>query len=243
MTNLEQRLAGLAPAYPFPATPDLAEAAGRRLAPPRRRRRLLGRRLAVALVVAAAALGSTLALSSGARGALADLLDVVPGIRLERTEDLPAMAVSDWFAYGERISVERAERLPAFEVLLPASLGPPELAYHYPDAAGSDVVTFVYGGEDEARLVLTQWAVDDLLTHKLLGPGTDFEIVDVDGERAVWISGARHDVFYVGLGGEQERAPGALAGNVLVWQDGRVAYRLEAGVELEKALELASELR
>jgi hypothetical protein len=242
MTDLEQRLAGLAPAYPFPPTPDLAEAAGRRLAPLRGRRRLFARRLAVALVVAAAALGGTLALSSGARGALADLLDVVPGVRLERTEELPSMAVADWFAYGEQISVERAERLPSFEVRLPASLGRPELAYHYPDAAGSDVVTFVYGGAREARLVLTQWTVGDLLTHKLLGPGTDFEIVDVGGERAVWISGSSHDVFYVGLGGEQERAPGALAGNVLVWQAGRVAYRLEAGVELERALQLAAEL-
>lgn len=243
MTDLEQRLAGLAPVYPFPPTPDLAEAAGRRVAGPRARGRLGSRRLAVALVVLAAALGGTLALSSGARGALMDILDVVPGVRLERTADLPEMAVSDWFAYGEPISVERAEQLPPFDVRLPASLGRPDLAYHYPDAADADVVTFVYGGGRQARLVMTQWEAGDILTHKLLGPGTEFEVVRVGGERAVWISGTRHDVFYVGLGGDQERVPGALAGNVLVWQDGRVAYRLEAGVELDRALELASDLR
>jgi hypothetical protein len=243
VTELEQRLAGLARAYPFPPTPDLAEAAGRRLPRARRRHRLLARRLAVALAVAAAALAGTLALSPGARAALADLLDLVPGVRLERTAELPSMAVSDWFAYGERVSVEQAERAPSFEVRLPASLGRPELAYRYPDASGSDVVTFVYGSRREARLVLTQWAVGDLLIHKLLGPGTDVEIVRVGGERAAWISGSDHDVFYVGLSGDEERAPGALAGNVLVWQDGGVAYRLEAGATLERALELAADLR
>jgi hypothetical protein len=242
VTDLEQRLSGLAPVYPFPPTPALAEAAGRRLAARPARSRLRVRRLAVAVLVAAAALGGTLALSAGARGALADLLELVPGVRFERTEELPVMPVWDWFAYGEQVPVERAEELPPFEVRLPASLGRPDRAYHYPDSAGRDVVTFVYGGEREARLVLTQWAVGDLLTHKLLGPGTEFEVVRVGGERAVWISGARHDVFYVGLGGEEDRAPGGLAGNVLVWQDGDVAYRLEAGIGPERALALASEL-
>lgn len=243
MTELEQRLAGLARAYPFPPTPDLAEAAGRRLPGTRRRHRILARRLAVALAVAAAALVGTLALSPGARAALADLLDLVPGVRLERTDELPSMPVSDWFAYGELTSVERAERLPSFEVRLPASLGTPDLAYQYPDASGSDVVTFVYGDRRAARLVLTQWALGDLLIHKLLGPGTEVEVVDVGGEPAAWISGTDHDVFYLGLAGDEERAPGALAGNVLVWQDGGVAYRLEAGVTLERALELAADLR
>jgi hypothetical protein len=242
MNDLERRLAALAPEYPFPATPDLAGAAGARLGISGRRRRP-GRRV-LALAAAVAAFAAVLAVSPGARGALADWLDFLPGVRIERVDELPSMPLSSWTGvYGEEVTLAEAERQAPFEILLPESLGEPDLVYRYRDPSGGLVITAVYGDHRDARLVLTQWATEDVLFHKLLGPATQAQLVDVREARGLWINGNRHVVFYLGGDFQERAAQGALAGNVLVWQEGDVGYRLEAGVGRERALELAAELR
>jgi hypothetical protein len=242
MNDLERRLAALAPEYPFPATPDLAGAAGARLGITGRRRH--PGRLVIALAAVVAAFAAVLAVSPGARGALADWLDFLPGVRVERVDELPTMPLASWTGvYGEEVTLAEAERQAPFEVLLPESLGEPDLVYRYRDPSGGLVITSVYGDERDARLVLTQWTTEDVLFHKLLGPGTQAELVDVREARGLWISGNEHVVFYLGGDFQERAAPGALAGNVLVWQEGDVGYRLEAGVGRERALELAADLR
>lgn len=241
MNDLERRLAALAPEFPFPATPDLAGAAGARLGISGRRRR--PGRLVLALA-AVAAFAAVLAVSPGARGALADWLDFLPGVRIERVDELPSMPLSSWTGvYGEEVTLAEAERQAPFEILLPESLGEPDLVYRYRDPSGGLVITAVYGDHRDARLVLTQWATEDVLFHKLLGPATQAQLVDVREARGLWINGNRHVVFYLGGDFQERAAQGALAGNVLVWQEGDVGYRLEAGVGRERALELAAELR
>jgi hypothetical protein len=242
MNDLERRLAALAPDYPFPATPDLAGAAGARLGIAGRQRRV--GRLVVAFAAVVAAFAAVLAVSAGARGALADWLEFLPGVRVERVDELPTMPLAQWTdIYGEQVTLAVAERQAPFDILVPESLGEPDLVYRYRDPSGGLVITAVYGDERDARLVVTQWTTEDVLFHKLLGPVTQAELVDVREARGLWISGNEHVVFYLGGDFQERAAPGALAGNVLVWQEGDVGYRLEAGVGLERALELAAELR
>jgi hypothetical protein len=242
VNGLERRLAALAPDYPFPSTPDLAGAAGARLGLPGRQRR--AGRLVLALAAVIAAFAAVLAVSPGARGALADWLDFLPGVRVERVDELPSMPLASWTGvYGEEVTLAEAERQAPFDILLPRSLGDPDLVYRYRDPSGGFVATAVYGDTRDARLVLTQWATEDVLFYKLLGPVTQAELVDVRGRRGLWISGNEHVVFYLGQDFQERAAQGALAGNVLVWQEGDVGYRLEAGVGRERALELAAEFR
>jgi hypothetical protein len=241
VSELERRLAGLAADYPFPATPDLAGATAAVLAPPRPRLRPL-RLAAIAAVVAALALGGALAFSASARGALVDLLELVPGVRIERVDELPEMAFARPDAYGRPVSLAEAARLAPFPLLAPASLGEPDLAYHARDPAGADVVTLVWGDRENGRAVLTTWPAEVILTHKLLGPATGAEVVEVGDDRGLWISGLEHVVFYEGLTGDEHVAEAGLAGNVLVWQDGDIVRRLEAGVTRGRALQLAAEL-
>ena len=242
MNDLETRIAGLAPDYPFPPTPDLAGAARARLglAPgPRRPARLV-----LALAALVATLAGVLALSPGARGALADWLDFLPGVRVERVDELPSMPLTSWTGvYGVEVTLAEAEERAPFDILLPESLGEPDFVYHYRDPSGGVVVTAVYGEERDARLVLTQWTTEGVLFHKMISPSTKAEVVDVRGERGLWMSGNDHIVFYLGHDYQERAAEAALAGNVLVWQEGDVAYRLEAGVGRERALDLAGELR
>jgi hypothetical protein len=233
---IEQRLRESADAY-FPATPPLAAAARARLTPGDNV--LLGaRRRSWPLAVAFAALvvtGTALAATS---------LGLVPGVRVQRVAEPPTVPFTQFPGYGLRVSPAEAAGAVPFRLLLPDDLGTPDRVLLDRDRSGAPVVTAVYGGERAARLVLTQWVAGAVLFEKMLGYETRTEYVDVGGAPGLWIEGSRfHDVFYLSAGGAEQRAPGFLAGNVLVWQRGAVSYRLEAGLTQERALELAATLR
>jgi hypothetical protein len=243
VSELERRLHEAARYYEFPPTPPLVDVAARRL--PSRPRRPLRRVVAVALAVALAAAGAV-ALTPGARSALLDVLDVVPGVEVRRTEkELPAAV--PFFSFeetlGRRVSLEEARRTVGFQLRLPEQLSEPDRVYLDRGAEGG-AVTAVYGGAGRrAQLVLTQWHPVRLLFRKLLVRGTDVETVDLDGGQALWISNGDHEVFYVGVDQRRYRAAGYLAGNTLIWQRGAITYRLEGNLVLEHALELARSLR
>jgi hypothetical protein len=228
---IERRLAELAEGW-FPATPPVADRTRLPAAPDARPIRPLV--LALALV----ALGLT-----GAAVA-ATALDLVPGVRVEHVEQPPSVGFTQFPGYGVPVTLAAAQEAVPFALLLPRGLGRPGRILLDRDRAGSPVVTAVYGGERRARLVLTQWVARAVLFDKLLRYDTRVQPVDVDGSPGLWIEGGRfHDVFYLGRSGSEERAPGFLAGNVLVWQRGAVSYRLEAAVGLPRALELAALLQ
>jgi hypothetical protein len=217
----------------FPPTPPVAAGARLQLpAAPDPATRLTKR----ALVVAFAALVLAGAAAAGT------VLDLIPGIRVQRIERPPAVTYRLPPLYGSPMSLgELREALP-FRLLLPRPLGRPNLAYLDHDRSGSPVATVVYGGHEQARLVLTQWAARSVLFDKLLGYDSHTEYVDVQGAPGIWIDGIDHDVFYLGALNKEERVGGYLAGNVLVWQRGSISYRLEADVPRDRALELAGSL-
>jgi len=78
---------------------------------------------------------------------------------------------------------------------------------------------------------------------KVIGPGTTTTAVTVDGRPGVWLSGATHQVGSVDPDGELRLDTVRRAGNVLVWEDGGVTYRIEGALSLEAALEVATGLR
>jgi hypothetical protein len=231
---MRERLHAAAEAW-FPETPPLADAARARLprAPdPVRVRRTPRRALAIALAVLLLA-GAAVAASA---------LDLVPGVRIKHVEQLPEIPYTEPPAYGAPSTLEQARRAVRFEIALPRGLGDPDGLLLDRDRSGSGVVTAIYGGEEEAQLVLTQWIGGPVLFDKLLTFDMSARFVDVDGAQGIWIEDDEHAVFYGGLGNE-DRVGGYLSGNVLVWQRGRVTYRVEAGVPLDRALEMARSLR
>src|SRR6187431_2966374 len=106
MRELEHRLEAAAPYYEFPATPDLAGAARARL--PERRPRSRTRVALVFAIVLALVGGVVLALSPGARSAVADLFDRIPGIHIERQISLPVSRFNDPPYYGRPLELEAA---------------------------------------------------------------------------------------------------------------------------------------
>ena len=231
---IDRRLHEAAEAY-FPPAPALAAGARARLpASPDARLRMPRKALAATfavLILAGAAVAAT-------------ALDLVPGVRVQRVPELPSVPFTLFPGYGRVVTLAEAQRAVSFRILLPPDLGSPGRVLLDRDRAGAPVVTAVYGDDTRARLVLTQWAAGSVLFDKLLRYETTTRYVDVAGAPGLWIEGnGFHDVFYLSGSGREQRAPGYLAGNVLVWQRGTVSYRLEADAGLERVLELADSLR
>ncbi len=218
--------------YPFPPTPDLATEAAARLpaGPPRRR----PRPALVLAVTAAVVLGAAVA-APQTRSGLVDLVDFVPGVRIDRVDELPAVHYRQTPDYGQLTSLDAASGRLGMPLLAPSELGDPDAVFV--DEA-NDAATLMWGDRDRPRLVLTQWRGGEILFHKLLDYRSRTELAQVDGAWGIWIEGPDHDVFY----GDDRRVGGYLAGNVLAWHRDGKGYRIEADVGREQALELARSL-
>jgi hypothetical protein len=231
---IERRLSESSRSW-FPPTPALADGVRDRL--PARPDEAGGRRVprrALAVAVAALALAGT--------AVAASFLDLVPGVRIQRVEQLPEVEYATP-VFGQEETLDDVRETLPFELVLPDGLGEPQTVFLDRDRSGAPVVTAVYGDEHGARLVLTQWEASVILFDKLLGHYARSEYVDVGGAPGIWIEGGDHAVFYLGESASEDRVGGYLAGNVLVWQRGQVSYRLELGTAQDEALELAASLR
>ena len=60
-----------------------------------------------------------------------------------------------------------------------------------------------------------------------MGSGTRVELVDVDGARGAFLSGGPHFLFLIDETGDTVEDSARLAEDVLLWDEGGVAYRLE----------------
>jgi hypothetical protein len=78
--------------------------------------------------------------------------------------------------------------------------------------------------------------------QKLLDAGVSLQRVRVNGTDGFWISGAPHQVAYLDPKGRPVEDLVRLAGNVLVWDEGRITYRIEADVSLQEALAIAASM-
>jgi hypothetical protein len=132
----------------FPETPPVAARTvallPARLDSPRRRR--TPRRVLVAAAVAFVLAGTAVA---------ASVLDLVPGIRIQRVERLPTL---EYVVppLGRETTLAGAQRALPFELAVPAGLGAPDEVLIDRDWYGAPVVTVVYGGGLSPRLVLRQ---------------------------------------------------------------------------------------
>lgn len=241
MTDLERALVALGRDLDVPSSPDVAPAVLARLARPSRR---LPRRkwaLAVALTLLAA-LAATLAVPD-ARSALFRVLHI-GGERIELVDELPEIApepIGLGLDLGEPVTLEMARARAGFD--LRELDDAPDRIYLGPRGT----VWFLYGTPTSARLLVAQTVLlsldETFVSKKLAGPGARVEIVRVDGEPGVFLSGEPHFVILLDEGGSPVEESAWLARNVLVWEDDGIALRLEGDFTRERALELAESLR
>jgi len=251
MTELEQALRQLGPQLAFPETPDVAATVRAQLAErPARRRPALPPRRTLALAFALLALAAGLAMAvPPARTAILDFLGL-RGATVERVETLPP-GVGINLELGQRVGLEEAERLAAFDVLVPEALGEPDSVWHSGFLPGGRI-SLVYAPreglprtrETGVGLLVTEFRGDIApeLIGKLAPQATRVERLTVDGSPAVWLEGGPHEVFFRAPNGEILGDTVRLAGNTLLLERGTLLVRLEGTFSRDRAVELAESL-
>ena len=139
-----------------------------------------------------------------------------------------------------------------FDVALPAdpAVGPPEAAYIDEGRAGQVTLLWPAGpelpatSEPSVALLLSEFegAVNEGFFVKAISGGTVVDRVRVDGNPGYWISGEPHALFWDGPNGPAVDAR-RWVGDVLIWSDGRITYRLESALGRDKAIRIAGSLR
>lgn len=243
MTELERSLVALGRELDVPEAPDLVPAVRARISPRREHApRVARRRLVLAFaVLLVAALGATLAIPD-ARSAFLRIFDI-GGERIEIVDDLPEIPVGHdiGLTLGLRVTLEEAEQRSDFR--LRGLDSEPDHVY----LGDRGTVWFLYGTPESPRLLLAQTpllALDEpALAKKIAGSETRVEFVTVNGARGVFLSGEPHFLFLLDERGDPVDDQVRLAENVLLWDEGGVAYRLEGDFDREGALRLARTLR
>jgi hypothetical protein len=240
VNELERSLQQLGRELDVPDAPDLVRAVRERLEP-RREGRPERRRWVLAVAIAALALlGATLAIPD-ARAALFRILNI-GGERIELVEELPEVEPVDdlELTLGERVSLAEARTRSGFE--LRELDDAPDRVY----LGERGTVWFLYGSPTNVRVLVAQTplvSVDEPAIMKKLARDTQIEEVSVNGARGVFLSGEPHFLFLIDESGVAFDASPRLAEDVLVWDEGGVAYRIEGDLELEEALRLARSLQ
>jgi hypothetical protein len=106
-------------------------------------------------------------------------------------------------------------------------------------------VWFLYGTPANVRLLVAQTpsaAVDEPGLLKKVAQETHVEQVSVAGARGLFLE-SPHFLFLIDERGQVIEATARLTQDVLIWDEGGVAYRLEGDLERDEALELARSLR
>jgi hypothetical protein len=216
MTELERALVALGEDVAFPATPAVWHHIEQRL---QRRRWVRPAVLAVAL--GALALGIAFAVPD-ARSAILRFFHI-GSVSVEQVRTLPP-AETRPFATG--LGPKRAHPT----VQLPAGMA----ATAYYARPGLHAALLRYGGRQVlyAELRGNQMGV----VKKFVGSGTHVEEVPL-GEFGLWLSGAPHVLVW-----DQGMVHTRLAGNVLLWLNKDVTYRLEGPLTKAEMLALARQI-
>jgi hypothetical protein len=239
MVDIERELRDLARALDLPEAPDLTGRVRERLtsAPSRGHRRALI--LVAATLVAAAC--AALAVPQ-ARTSILDWLGL-SGVSIERVPTQPvAPERPDDLGLGAIVGLDEARDRAAFDVVVPD--GEPD-EVRFSDQLPGGQVAFVWLAEDgDLDVLLTEFRanLDREFMQKMAGPDTTIEQFKLNGESAVWLSGAPHGFTYRDLTGQVREETLRLAGPTLLWQRGSVIFRLEGALTRDEAVAFADAL-
>lgn len=235
MSELELALTNLGREVDYPEPPDLTGAVRRRLAEGRRPfawRRPLVVVLAALVVAVAAAM-----VVPQARSQILDWLGI-GSVTVRYVDELPETEkTSDDLRLGTRVSLDEAREQSAFPIRVPTLEG-----LERPEVYRGDLgqVSFLYGSEDEPRLLITQIIGTGVLEKLLQEPETTVELVRVGRAEGAWLEGGEHVLYFPNVGPESQR----LVGNTLLLQrpDG-ATVRIEADISKAEALRIFRSMR
>ena len=252
--DLGARLQELGSALAFPPLPDVAGSVRERLpdraASGRRARRAppgawriawvpAGRRTLVVAMAAVVLLAGVAMAIPGSRHAILRALGL-RGVRVERVSRLPAVPRGQAAALGlgTPIPLAHARDAAGFAALVvsgPRAAG--ARAYLAHDVPGGRISLLI-----GSQLVTEFRGRSIPFVYKLIGPRTRVTRLRIDGDAALYLSGAPHEVLFEGGDGTMRTDRVRLVGNVLLWQHGAVSVRIEGTRSEHQALGVARSL-
>jgi RNA polymerase sigma-70 factor (ECF subfamily) len=201
--------------------------------------RRLQRELAIAGAVVLA-LAVALAVSPGARSAALSVLDRIPGLTIDRVDQVHEFGSDVAGPYqGERVPLDYALMVTDFR---PRGLDQPvHVAYTRNDVQGG-MVTLAYASP---AVSVTEWsAAPSSAAFEVLRDGATVEEVEIGGVPGVWIEGgARATYTFIGADGQRHHEALATDRPLLLWQRDGIAFRLEGAADRDLAVTLAEALR
>jgi hypothetical protein len=245
---VEALLAGVADAAAWPATPDVRFRVMARIQRPTAAKRDRRMRPGGAAVRALALALLLLVLAAGAAVALGYRL---PGLDIVFGE--PTLPAGTGLGLGSPVPLAEARGQDAPRVLLPAILPEPDTAFETGSRAGRIVslawradpgASTLAGSEDLGLVVMAvPGTVEETFLKKVLGPGTTIEPVPVGGDPGWWISGAPHELLFMGPASSAQVLRSVVAGDTLVFARDGTLYRLESALGRDRTLAIAASMR
>jgi len=191
---------------------------------------------------------------------VADFLGI-GGVRITIVPSPPTPSIrplGEGLLVGEPTTLEAARRRVPWTVRIPTApdLGTPQVYFGVGFPGGQVSLVYPAGPElpvtretgvglllTEFRASLQEPLDQQPFIQKLVGSGTTIEAVTVNGHPGFWLSGAPHEIFYIGPNGEPIPDTIRLSGNVLLWQQGDVTFRLESALTKDEAIRIAGSAR
>lgn len=145
-------------------------------------------------------------------------------------------------------TLEEAVRRASFDLLLPPGQMPSRVFYQRIFEDGEQVI-MVFGDPENPEFTLYQahrWVYGKIIAKGLTGQ-TTLDETEVNGERALWFSGAPHVLVTMDrLGRQNFDVARTVDANTLVWETGDldrgVIYRVETRATLQEARDFAQAL-
>ncbi|HVH64701.1 MAG TPA: hypothetical protein VM674_01600 [Candidatus Acidoferrum sp.] len=253
---LEEALRGVG-GYPYPPTPNLSEAVRARiaLAPVLPiRRRVLWRdpvRLALVAAVLLVVVGAAALINPASRDAIAHFFHVRGVVVSRAPSPLPSLSPISPLDLGQRTTLDAAQSVVSFKIVVPPDLGAPDAVYVRTDIPGGEVALaykprpgIPMVRETQLGLLVTEFRGDlnPNLFQKTLGPDTKLVETSVHGEDAWWIEGQPHEVIVQTSANNYTQEQLRLAANTLIWSHAGVTYRIESDLSQADAMRVAAGL-
>lgn len=237
MNDFERHVQQTARHFVYPPTPDIR--VGARKGTVRRTPTPAVRRMAWAVPLALIVLIMVLMAVPPIRAAVLEFLQI-GAVRVTQTDDaVPETLPRVLTDLGGETTLDETRALVDFDLMFPADYGEPDRVYVQ---SGIDqMVIMVWLDEDDPEriaLSLYQIGPDGVGVNKLLERFTETE---VNGEQAVWAEGP-HLLEYRRGGSDVYEETVLVQGNVLIWTADDVTYRLETGLDLAEAVQIAESL-
>jgi hypothetical protein len=135
-----------------------------------------------------------------------------------------------------------------FTPRLPAGLGAPVASYVndrrlemvWPPSPAHPAIE-----DTNVGLLVTEFQgrIDQGYYEKVLHGGTEVDAVKVGGNQGYWLYGEPHLLFYIDADGHSIDENRLTVGQVLIWADADLTYRLETTLSRDQAIRLAESLR